>query len=99
VYWAGVRYTVIPHLDLTAAYYTYQQNAYATGKAAGCTTSANSACSGSFEAFPFDADYFFNQHFDAYAGAMYSGVHDGVASGYDFHTTNINPTIGVRYKF
>jgi hypothetical protein len=25
-------------------------------------------------------------------------VHDGVASGY-LHSTNINPTIGVRYKF
>jgi hypothetical protein len=23
----------------------------------------------------------------------------GVASGYAYHTTNINPTIGVRYKF
>jgi hypothetical protein len=29
---------------------------------------------------------------------MYSGVHDGVASGY-LETTNINPTVGVRYKF
>jgi hypothetical protein len=38
VYWAGVRYTVIPHLDLTAAYYGYRQNAYATGSEAGCTT-------------------------------------------------------------
>jgi predicted porin len=98
VYWTGVRYTVIPHLDLTAAYYGYHQNAYGTGKAAGCTTAANSACSGSFEAFSFDADYFFNKHFDAYLGAMYSGVHDGVASGY-LNTTNINPTVGVRYRF
>src|SRR5450631_710764 len=98
VYWTGVRYTVIPHLDLTAAYYGYHQNAYGTGKAAGCTTAANSTCSGSFEAFSFDADYYFNKHFDAYLGAMYSGVHDGVASGY-LSTTNINPTVGVRYKF
>jgi predicted porin len=98
VYWTGARYTVIPHLDLTAAYYGYHQNAYGTGKAAGCTTAANSTCSGSFEAFSFDADYYFSRHFDAYLGAMYSGVHDGVASGYTF-TTNINPTVGVRYKF
>jgi predicted porin len=98
VYWTGVRYTVIPHLDLTAAYYGYHQNAYGTGNAAGCTTAANSTCSGSFEAFSFDADYKFNLHFDAYLGAMYSGVHDGVASGY-LNTTNINPTVGVRYKF
>jgi len=99
VYWAGVRYTVIPHLDLTAAYYGYKQNAYGTGQLAGCTTTVSSTCSGSFEAFSLDADYYFNKHFDAYLGAMYSGVHDGVASGYAFYTTNINPTVGVRYKF
>jgi hypothetical protein len=98
VYWTGVRYSVSPHLDLTAAYYGYQQNAYGTGTQASCTTAAHSTCSGSFEAFSFDADYRFNQHFDAYAGAMYSGVHDGVASGY-LETSNINPTVGVRYKF
>ncbi len=98
VYWTGVRYTVIRNLDLTVAYYGYQQDAYGTGKQAGCSTSAHSVCSGSFEAFSFDADYRFNKHFDAYLGAMYSGVHDGVASGY-IYTTNINPTVGVRYKF
>jgi predicted porin len=98
VYWTGVRYTVVPELDLVAAYYGYKQNAYGTGTQAGCSTSAHSTCSGSLDAFSFDADYHFNVHFDAYLGAMYSGVHDGVASGY-FFTTNINPTIGVRYKF
>jgi predicted porin len=98
VYWTGVRYSVSSHLDLTAAYYGYHQNAYGTGTQAACTTSAHSTCSGSFDAFSFDADYRFNKHFDAYMGAMYSGVHDGVASGY-LHTTNINPTVGVRYKF
>ncbi len=98
VYWTGVRYTVIPHLDLTAAYYGYNQNAYGTGTQAGCTTTAHSTCSGSLDAFSFDADYRFNIHFDAYFGAMYSGVHDGAASGY-LHSTNINPTLGVRYKF
>jgi predicted porin len=98
VYWTGVRYNVIPGLDLTAAYYGYRQNAYGTGTQAGCATAAYSTCSGSLDAFSVDADYFFNKHFDAYVGAMYSGVHDGVASGY-LNTTNINPTIGVRYKF
>jgi predicted porin len=98
VYWTGVRYSVSSDLDLTAAYYGYQQNASGTGTLAGCSTSAHSVCSGSFEAFSLDADYHFNKHFDAYLGAMYSGVHDGVASGY-IYTTNINPTLGVRYKF
>jgi len=98
VYWTGARYSVLPNLELTAAYYGYRQNAYGTGSQSDCSTAAYSTCSGTFEAFSFDADYHFNRHFDAYAGAMYSGVRDGVASGY-LHTTNINPTIGVRYKF
>jgi predicted porin len=98
VYWTGVRYTVIPHLDLTMAYYGVHQDAYGSGSQAGCSTLAHSACSGSLEAFSFDADYRFNRHFDVYLGAMYSGVHDGMANGY-FYTTNINPTVGVRYKF
>jgi predicted porin len=98
VYWTGVRYTVIPHLDLTAAYYGVHQSAYGTGTQAGCSTSAHSTCSGDLEAISFDADYRFNVHFDVYAGAMYSNVHDGLASGY-LYTNNINPTIGVRYKF
>src|SRR5882762_268853 len=98
VYWTGVRYTVIPHLDLTLAYYGYRQNAYGTGIQAGCSSSKYSVCSGGLEAFSFDADYRLNQHLDAYLGAMYSGVHDGAASGY-IYTTNINPTVGVRFKF
>ncbi len=98
VYWSGVRYTVIPGLELTAAYYGVHQDAYGRGTQAGCSTAAHSACSGALEAVSLDADYRFNVHFDVYAGAMYSGVHDGMASGY-IYTTNINPTIGVRYKF
>jgi predicted porin len=98
VYWTGVRYGVIPNLDVTVAYYGAHQDAYGTGTLTGCSTSAHSVCSGSLDAFSFDADYRFNVHFDAYVGAMYSGVQDGMASGY-FYTTNINPTIGVRYRF
>jgi predicted porin len=98
VYWTGVRYSVISNLDLTVAYYGYHQSAYGTGAEAGCSTSAHSECSGGLDAFSFDADYRFNKHFDAYLGAMYSSVHDGVANEY-LNTNNINPTIGVRYKF
>jgi predicted porin len=99
VYWTGVRYTVVPRLELIAAYYGVHQSAYGSGPHAGCSTSAYTVCSGSLEAFSFAADYRFNIHFDAYAGAMYSGVHDGLAYGYPYQRTNINPTIGVRYKF
>jgi predicted porin len=98
IYWTGLRYTVIPGLDLTAAYYGVYQNAYGTKTLADCVTTAHSQCSGNLQGVSFDADYRFNVHFDAYVGAMYSAVHDGMASGY-LYSTDINPTIGVRYKF
>ncbi len=99
VYWAGVRYTVIPHLDLTGAYYGYHQNAYGTGANAGCSTNVSGTCSGDYIDFSFDADYQLTKRFDVYAGAMYSGVRGGAANGYLYERTNINPTIGVRFKF
>jgi predicted porin len=99
VYWGGVRYTVVPKLDIVASYYGYRQNAYGTGSESGCSTNAHSVCSGSFEAYSLDADYRFTRRFDVYAGFMYSSVSDGLANGYLYFTTNINPTIGARYMF
>jgi len=98
VYWTGARYTVLPGLALTAAYYGVHQNAYGTKTLADCASAAHSVCSGTLEGLSLDADYRFNVHFDAYLGAMYSDVHDGLASGY-VYSTNINPTVGARYKF
>jgi len=99
VYWAGVRYTVIPDLDLVGAYYGYRQNAYGSGASAGCTTNVSGTCSGTLEGFSFDADYNVSKRFDVYAGAMYTGVHDGLANGYLYHTTDITTTTGVRFRF
>lgn len=99
VYWAGVRYTVIPDLDLVAAYYGYKQNAYGTGANAGCSTNKSGTCSGNLDDFSFDADYRVSKRFDVYAGVMYSGVRNGLAAGYDFNTTDITTTTGVRFKF
>jgi predicted porin len=99
VFWAGVRYTVIPELDLVGAYYGYKQNAYGTGANAGCSTNKSGTCSGTEDVISFDADYRLSKRFDAFAGAMYSGVHDGLANGYLFHTTDITTTVGVRFKF
>jgi len=99
VFWGGVRYTVIPELDLVAAYYGYKQNAYGTGADAGCSTSKSGTCSGTEDDISFDADYRLTKRFDAYAGVMYTGVHDGLAAGYIYHTTDITTTMGVRFKF
>jgi predicted porin len=99
VYWAGVRYTVLPELDLVGAYYGYKQNAYGTGANVGCTTNKSGTCSGTEDVISFDAVYRLSKRFDAFAGAMYSGVHDGLASGYPYNTTDITTTMGVRFKF
>jgi predicted porin len=99
VYWAGVRYSVLPQLDLVGAYYGYKQNAYGTGADAGCNTNKAGTCSGTENVFSFDADYRLSKRFDAYIGSMYSGVKDGLASGFPYHTTDITTTMGVRFKF
>jgi predicted porin len=99
VYWAGVRYTVIPELDLVGAYYGIKQNAYGTGANAGCSTKQSGTCSGTEDIISFDAVYRLSKRFDAFAGAMYSGVHDGLANGFLYHTTDITTTAGVRFKF
>ncbi len=98
VYWAGVKYPILPQLDLIGAFYGEKQDAYATGKEAGCSTTVSSACSGNLIAFSLSAVYHFTKRFDAYAGAMYSDVTNGLANGY-LERQNINPTIGVRYSF
>jgi predicted porin len=97
--WVGVRYTVLPQLDLVGAYYGYKQNAYGTGANAGCSTNKSGTCSGTEDVISFDADYRLSRRFDAFAGMMYSGVHDGLANGYLFHTTDVTTTVGVRFKF
>jgi predicted porin len=43
-------------------------------------------------------DYRLSKRFDVYAGTMYSGVKDGLANGYLYHT-NIATTAGLRFKF
>jgi predicted porin len=97
VYWAGSRYTVLPGLDLVGAFYGYHQNSYGAGKY--CNNTSEATCAGTFKAFSLDVDYAFTKRFDAYLGAMWSEVAGGVANGYLYQRTNINPTIGLRFKF
>lgn len=100
VYWAGVKYSVNPKLDLTVAYYGYHQSNFATTTAtAGCNTSVAATCSGELHDFSVDAVYKLSKRFDAYAGVMYSDVQNGLANGYIYSRNNLNPTIGVRFTF
>jgi len=98
VYWGGVKWTVIPELDLTAAYYGLKQNAYGTGSAAGCSTSKHSSCSGTENTASIMADYRLSKRFDAYIGSFWSQVQDGVANDF-LNTSTLTSTVGVRFKF
>jgi predicted porin len=99
VFWAGAKYTVLSKLDLTAAYYGYKQNSYGIGKNAGCATIVAGTCSGTEAAVTFSADYRFTKRFDVYGGVMYTNVAGGLASGFDFSTNTVDPTIGFRFRF
>jgi predicted porin len=98
VFWGGVKWGIVPDLDLFAAYYGYKQDAFATGANTGCSTTASSGCSGTEDVVSLVLDYRLSKRFDVYAGSMYSGVRDGLANGYLFHT-NIATTVGLRFKF
>jgi predicted porin len=99
VFWAGAKYTINSNFDLTAAYYGYKQNSYADGANTGCSTNKAGSCSGTENAFSFVADYRWTKRFDTYAGIMWSEVKDGLANGFDFATSTVDPTIGVRWRF
>jgi predicted porin len=95
VYWAGVKYEVTPKLDVTGAYYGYSQNSYAVN---GCGDASSSKCSGALNAVSLVAVYKLVKHWDVYSGAMWSGVKNGLASGY-LNTSNLNTMVGVRFTF
>ncbi len=98
VYWAGLKYTLVPDVDLVLAYYGYNQNSYATGKNAGCSTTVSGSCSGKENVASILLDYRLTKRFDVYAGSMWSGVTNGLANGY-IARDNIATTLGVRFKF
>jgi predicted porin len=99
VFWAGAKYSVNSSFDLTAAYYGYKQNSFGKGANAGCSTTKAGTCSGTESAVSFSADYRWTKRFDTYAGIMWTQVKDGLASGFDFATSTVDPTIGVRWRF
>lgn len=98
VYWTGAKYALTPKLDLTGAYYLYEQNSFATGANRGCHSAVSSGCSGAFNAESFATVYKWSNHTDFYGGVMRSAVDDGLANGY-LATSNINTMVGVRVTF
>jgi predicted porin len=94
----GLRYAFTPALEGRVAWYRQEQSAYATGANAGCNSAIAANCSGLMSAYSGALVYSISKRFDAYGGAMWSGVKGGLANGF-LHTNNIDPTLGVRYTF
>ena len=98
VSWIGLKYSPTQQLDLTGAYYRYDQNSYSVAHPGCSDAQVSSQCSGAENFVSFVADYHFTKRFDAYAGAMWSQVNGGLANGF-LNTSTIDPTIGGRYSF
>src|SRR5580658_8783475 len=95
VFWTGAKYAVRSDVDLIGAYYHEQQNSFGV---VGCSNASLATCSGQLNAFSLVVDYRFAKRFDAYAGAMYSKVSNGLASGF-LHRSTVDPTAGLRFQF
>ncbi|HEX3886000.1 MAG TPA: porin [Phenylobacterium sp.] len=95
VSWVGMRYSLTAKLDVTGAYYRYDQNSY---KGNGCSDTSASSCSGTLQDYSLVADYRLTKRFDVYGGIDHSQVADGLASGY-LQTSMIAPVAGVRFTF
>jgi len=95
VFWTGAKYAVRSDVDLITAYYHEQQNSFGV---VGCSNASLATCSGQLNAVSFMVDYRFAKRFDAYAGAMYSQVSNGLASGF-LNRSTIDPTVGMRFQF
>ncbi|HEX3366019.1 porin [Phenylobacterium sp.] len=93
--WVGMRYALTPALDITAAYYRYDQNSF---KGNGCADRSATSCSGTMNAGSVVADYRLTRQFDMYLGVNASGVADGLASGF-LKTSAVSQMGGVRFSF
>jgi predicted porin len=93
--WVGARLALTRSLDLTGAYYRYDQASY---QGDGCSDASAPSCAGSLGALSGVVDYRLNRHFDVYGGVIGSRVSGGPAAGF-LHTGSVATMEGVRLGF
>jgi predicted porin len=101
IMWIGTKYAVTKDVDVIGGYYRYIQNSFFGTAAAGpiyCADSSHSQCAGNFDAVSFAVDWRFAPKWDAYFGVMFSQETGGLANGF-LTRNNIDPTVGVRFRF
>lgn len=85
--WLGAKYALPSGWSFTTGLYHISQNNWTIGLGPagngniGCS-GAGLLCSGVFNEASLVADYAINKHYDAYVGANYSDVTDGLANGF-----------------
>lgn len=95
VYWTGAKWQATPKLTITGAYYHEDQNSFG---ASSCSDASAATCRGTEDALSLVGVYKISDHWEGYAGAMYSRVGGGLSSGF-IHTTSVDPTVGARLRF
>lgn len=101
VMWIGAKYAVTKDLDVIGGYYHYIQNSFFGTAAVGrvyCADSSHSQCAGTFDAVSAGIDWRFAPKWDAYFGVMFSQENGGLANGF-LQRNNIDPTVGLRFRF
>jgi predicted porin len=101
VMWAGAKYAITENLDVIGGYYHYIQDSFfgtAAGGPAPCSGSEHPQCAGTFDAVSAAVDWRFAPKWDLYLGAMFSQVNGGLAFGF-IQRNNIDPTLGLRFRF
>jgi predicted porin len=101
VIWTGAKYGVTDEVDVIAAYYHYIQNSYfgtAAGGPAPCSSAAHPQCAGTFDAISAAVDWRFAPKGDLYFGLMFTQVDGGLAFGF-LQRNNVDPTVGLRFRF
>ncbi len=113
--WTGVDYAVTRQLDVIGGLTYVKQNAYQSNSFTGstltqaktggkatltklCATTTASNCAGSETALSLALDYHYAKNLEFYGGVMFTQVTGGLASGF-LYSTELDPTIGVRYTF
>jgi predicted porin len=100
VMWAGAKYGITENLDVIAGYYHYIQTSY-FGTPAGpapCSGAEHPQCAGTFDAISAAIDWRFAPKWDVYFGLMFSQVNGGLSSGF-LQRNNVDPTVGLRFRF
>lgn len=93
--WLGVKYNITKDLDVTGAWYHYDQNSY--GKVS-CSNNSAATCSGDEDVWSARVDYRLTKRFDVYAGAQTSKVADGLESGF-LNKSTFATVVGARFQF